>query len=84
VLLLHSHGGAFGFKVAEQRPDKVKAIVAIESATAGNVGKAAALKNTPTLMLSATTSISIRAGRRSRRSISNHAAAVRTEAAPST
>jgi len=48
---LHSQGGAFGFKVAEQRPDKVKAIVAIESATAGNVGKAAALKNTPTLML---------------------------------
>src|SRR5262244_1995014 len=51
VLLVHSQGGAFGFKVAERRPDKVKAIVAIESATAGNVGKAAALKNTPTLML---------------------------------
>src|SRR5712672_4580245 len=41
VLLVHSQGGSFGFKVAEQRPDKVKAIVAIESATAGNVGKAA-------------------------------------------
>src|SRR6516164_5550087 len=51
VLLLHSQGGAFGFKVAEQRPDKVKAIVAVESATAGDVGKAAALKNTPALML---------------------------------
>ena len=51
VLLLHSQGGAFGFRVAEQRPDKVKAIVAIESTTAGDVGKAAALKNTPTLML---------------------------------
>src|SRR5262249_29417700 len=51
VLLLHSQGGAFGFKVAEQRPDKVKAIVAVESATAGDVGKAAALKSTPTLML---------------------------------
>jgi pimeloyl-ACP methyl ester carboxylesterase len=51
VLLLHSQGGAFGFKVAEQRADKVKAIVAVESATAGDVGKAAALKNTPTLML---------------------------------
>jgi pimeloyl-ACP methyl ester carboxylesterase len=51
VLLLHSQGGAFGFKVAEQRPDKIKAIVAVESATAGNPGKAAALKNTPTLML---------------------------------
>ena len=36
VLLLHSQGGSFGFKVAEQRPDKIKAIVAVESATAGN------------------------------------------------
>ena len=36
VMLVHSQGGAFGFKVAEQRPDKVKAIVAVESATAGN------------------------------------------------
>jgi pimeloyl-ACP methyl ester carboxylesterase len=51
VLLLHSQGGALGFKVAEQRPDKVKAIVAVESATAGNPGKAAALKDTPTLMI---------------------------------
>ena len=51
VLLVHSQGGAFGFKVAEQRPDKVKAIVAIESATAGDVAKAAALKSTPTLMV---------------------------------
>ena len=51
VLLLHSQGGAFGFKVAEQRSDKIKAIVAVESASAGDVGKAAALKNTPTLML---------------------------------
>jgi hypothetical protein len=51
VLLVHSQGGSFGFKVAEERPDKVKAVVAIESATAGNVSKAAALKNTPTLMI---------------------------------
>ena len=51
VILFHSQGGAFGFKVAEQRPDKIKAIVAVESASAGDVGKAAALKNTPTLML---------------------------------
>jgi len=51
VLLTHSQGGTFGFKVAEQRPDKIKAIVAVEPATAGNVGAAAALKATPTLML---------------------------------
>jgi pimeloyl-ACP methyl ester carboxylesterase len=51
VLLLHSQGGAFGFKVAEQRPDKVKAIVAVESATAGVVANAPKLKDTPVLMI---------------------------------
>ena len=51
VMLLHSQGGAFGFKVAEQRPDKVKAIVAIESATAGIVANAPKLKDVPVLML---------------------------------
>jgi|SRR5262249_15330635 len=39
VLLAHSQGGTFGFKVA------------VEPATAGNVAAAAALKATPTLML---------------------------------
>ena len=28
VVLVHSQGGSFGFKVAEARPDKVKALVA--------------------------------------------------------
>ena len=51
VLLLRSQGGAFGFKVAEQRPDKIKAIVAVESATAGIVANAAKLKDIPVLML---------------------------------
>jgi pimeloyl-ACP methyl ester carboxylesterase len=51
VLLLHSQGGAFGFKVAEQRPDKVKAVVAVESATAGIVANAPKLKDTPVLMI---------------------------------
>ena len=51
VLLLHSQGGSFGFKVAELRPDKVKAIVAVESATAGIVANAPKLKNTPVLMI---------------------------------
>src|SRR5262245_9089874 len=32
VVLAHSQGGAFSFKVAEQRPDKVKAVIAIEPA----------------------------------------------------
>ena len=51
VLLMHSQGGSFGFKVAEQRPDKIKAIVAVEAASAGTIEKAAAIKNIPVLMI---------------------------------
>jgi pimeloyl-ACP methyl ester carboxylesterase len=51
VMLVHSQGGAFGFKVAEQRADKIKAIVAIESATAGILANAPRLKDIPTLMV---------------------------------
>jgi pimeloyl-ACP methyl ester carboxylesterase len=51
VLLLHSQSGSFGMKVAEARPDKVKAIVAVEPASAGNLDKAAALKDIPVLMV---------------------------------
>jgi pimeloyl-ACP methyl ester carboxylesterase len=51
VMLLHSQGGAFGFKVAEARPDKIKGIVAVESATAGTIANAALLKNVPVLQI---------------------------------
>jgi pimeloyl-ACP methyl ester carboxylesterase len=51
VLLLHSQGGSFGLKVAEQRPDKIKAIVAVESASGGTLARASALKNVPILMV---------------------------------
>jgi pimeloyl-ACP methyl ester carboxylesterase len=51
VLLVHSQGGTFGFLAAEQRPDKIKGIVAIESATAGKVANAPKLKDVPVLML---------------------------------
>ncbi len=51
VLLTHSQGGSFGLKVAEARPDKIKAVVAVESASAGNPDKAPALKNIPVLMV---------------------------------
>jgi pimeloyl-ACP methyl ester carboxylesterase len=51
VLLFHSQGGLFGFKVAQARPDKIKAIVAVESAGAGNIERAPALKAIPILML---------------------------------
>src|ERR1700752_3964408 len=51
VLVLHSQGGNFGFLAAEQRPDKIKAIVAVESATAGKVANAPKLKDIPVLMM---------------------------------
>jgi pimeloyl-ACP methyl ester carboxylesterase len=51
VLLAHSQGGMFAFQVAEQRPDKIKAIVAAESAGAGKVADAAKLKGIPVLMI---------------------------------
>jgi len=51
VLLVHSQGGNFGFLAAEERPDKIKGIVAIESATAGKVANAAKLKDVPVLMV---------------------------------
>jgi pimeloyl-ACP methyl ester carboxylesterase len=51
VLLLHSQGGSFGFLAAEQRPDKIKAIVAVESATAGKIANAPKLKDIPVLMM---------------------------------
>jgi pimeloyl-ACP methyl ester carboxylesterase len=51
VLLLHSQGGTFGFQVAEQRPDKIKAIVAVESASAGKVANAPKLKDIPVMLM---------------------------------
>jgi hypothetical protein len=51
VLVFHSQAGQFGFKVAQARPDKVKALVAIEPSTGGDLSKAAALKGIPTLVV---------------------------------
>ena len=51
VILAHSQGGSFAFKVAEQRPDKIKAIVAVESASAGILANAPKLKDVPVLMV---------------------------------
>src|SRR6266704_5554406 len=36
VILFHSQAGQFGFKVAQARPDKVKALVAVEPAGVGD------------------------------------------------
>jgi pimeloyl-ACP methyl ester carboxylesterase len=51
VIVAHSQAGPFAFAVARLKPDKVKAIVAVEPAAAGDAACAAALKDTPILML---------------------------------
>jgi pimeloyl-ACP methyl ester carboxylesterase len=47
VVLVHSQAGSFGFKVAEARPDKVKALIAVEPSATGHKDKVAALKDIP-------------------------------------
>jgi pimeloyl-ACP methyl ester carboxylesterase len=51
VIAFHSQSGQFGFKVAQARPDKVKALIAVEPAGIGDPAKAAALKDVPVLMV---------------------------------
>lgn len=51
VILFHSQAGSFGFKVAQARPDKVKALIAVEPAGIGDIAKADVLKNIPTLII---------------------------------
>jgi len=51
IILFHSQAGTFGFKVAQARPDKVKALIAIEPAGVGDPAKVDALKNIPTLFV---------------------------------
>jgi len=47
VVLVHSQAGPFGIRVAQARPDKVKALVLVEPAQKGDDAKVAALKDTP-------------------------------------
>jgi pimeloyl-ACP methyl ester carboxylesterase len=49
VVLVHSQGGQFGQKVAQARPDKVKALILVEPAGFGDPAKASAMKNIPIL-----------------------------------
>ncbi|WP_299455176.1 esterase [uncultured Pigmentiphaga sp.] len=51
VLLVHSQAGKFGFQAAQQRPDKIRAVVAVEPAEVGDMDKVAALKGVPSLMV---------------------------------
>ena len=51
VVLAHSQGGPFAYRVAQARPDKVKALVLVEPAGIGDPQRAAALKDTPSLSI---------------------------------
>ena len=51
AILFHSQAGQFGFRAAQARPDKVKALIAVEPAGIGDPRQAAALKGIPVLML---------------------------------
>jgi len=51
VVMVHSQSGSFGFKVLEARPDKVKALVAVEPTLGGDRSKIAAIKATPILVI---------------------------------
>lgn len=51
VVLVHSQAGSFGFKVAQARPDKVKALVLIEPAGVGDRKQVDKLKNVPMLAI---------------------------------
>jgi len=51
VLLFHSQAGQFGFRVAQARPDKVKALIAVEPAGQGDPRQLDRLKAIPTLFV---------------------------------
>ena len=45
VVLVHSQSGTFGFQALEARPDKVKALVAVEPTLGGDKSKVASIKD---------------------------------------
>jgi pimeloyl-ACP methyl ester carboxylesterase len=49
VVLIHSQSGQFGLRVAQARPDKVKALVLVEPAGVGDRKQVDRLKNVPIL-----------------------------------
>jgi len=51
IILFHSQAGSFGFKVAQARPDKVKALIAVEPAGQGDPKQVERLKAIPTLFV---------------------------------
>ncbi len=51
VILFHSQAGQFGFRAAQARPDKIRALVAVEPSGFGRPADAAVLKGIPTLVV---------------------------------
>ncbi len=51
VVVAHSQAGLFGWRAAQERPDKVRALVLVEPAAIGDAAKVAALRGIPVLMV---------------------------------
>jgi len=51
VVMAHSQAGLFAWRAAQERPDKVRALVLVEPAAVGDPEKVAALRNIPVLMV---------------------------------
>lgn len=51
VVVAHSQAGLFGWRAAQERPDKVRALVLVEPAAVGDPAKVAALRDIPVLMV---------------------------------
>ena len=51
AVMVHSQSGSFGYRVLEARPDKVKALVAVEPTVGGDRNKVASIKSTPILVV---------------------------------
>jgi pimeloyl-ACP methyl ester carboxylesterase len=51
AVMVHSQSGTFGFQALEARPDKVKALIAVEPTLGGDKSKVASIKATPVLMM---------------------------------
>jgi pimeloyl-ACP methyl ester carboxylesterase len=78
VVLVHSQAGSFGFRVAEARPDKVKALVAVEPSGIGTKDKVAALKDIPMMVVYGDNAKDHPRWGRIRRNVSGYAEAVRS------
>jgi pimeloyl-ACP methyl ester carboxylesterase len=51
VVVAHSQGGFFGWRAAQERPAKVRALVLVEPSSIGDPAKVAALRDVPVLMI---------------------------------